>query len=237
MCSGTAPEALLGPTTGLWCEHAFTCDVSNSSYQLIADNHGPDIIKHHFLDVKDLVEGRCKCAFHALQDCSLDGAPEIDIFLGGMSCCPYSTSRSKRRKGTEAHADSQLGQISQKLVQKLQPGIAIMENVMGMMTRDSHGTSVSPLEKSMQQAKTTMPQYTGKVFRLDSKHFLMLHRRHFYVVYCHERVGGAKALEHISRPILDRSAVCLHVSKLHAHQWCDLILVTRGSDSKECSFQ
>ena len=71
---------------------------------------------------------------HFFEDCTLpefiNGAPSVDVFFAGFPCQPYSAAGSLL--GLDDHRSLPLYAILHYVVKRL-PGIALLENVLGLL--------------------------------------------------------------------------------------------------------
>ena len=188
LCTEHKPQTLLGVDV----VHEWTCDPDPASFNFITTN-GPEV-KHHFCDLYGVSRGSCFCFQHE-RICEVE-LPVPDegghkLLTCGTSCRPFSTARVDRMVKNTEHADRDLWSAFLDLMIKLDVDEAWLENVMGILLRESRSNPRSPLEVMVEEVTKKAPQYSIRVFFQKGTSFLFLSRRRVFVHFCHARRGGA----------------------------------------------
>jgi site-specific DNA-cytosine methylase len=104
--------------------------------------------------------------------CSVEDTPE-DLFVAGTPCQPYSTQRSKRKTcGTDSHPQrSMVNDFVDHLLFR-QPRLAVFEQVTGFAQPESVANPETPLNMFLQVVNERLPQYSYRVYCLDSNAWL-----------------------------------------------------------------
>lgn len=107
-------------------EHVFSCDTNHQVRKFIASNSPPTII------------------FDDMLSRDLDAVPDVDVYVCGFPCTPYSQIRSHRTKLFKEPAAKPYFAVL-KLLRHRRPPLAVLENVGGL--RRVMGKVLRALEK------------------------------------------------------------------------------------------
>ena len=142
MTSGGTSRQALGIPFVCWSTSEPSADFR--SFQ--AANHG-ECIQHMHHTMQDQVCD-CSCSLHPeASACVVDHSPSLAVY--GTPCKPYSVLRSKRFvDGSRKHASYDVTFAdSLEWLEKLTPLVAIMEQVMGFVSRESQSERESPMDR------------------------------------------------------------------------------------------
>ena len=92
--------------------------------------------------------------------------------------------------GTTQHAERDLWSAFLNTMINQDVDEAWMENVMGILLRESKTNPKSSLEVMVEETAIKTPQFSIRVFFQKGSSFLFLSRRRVFVHFCHEHVGG-----------------------------------------------
>ena len=152
LCSEHKPQSLLG----IRVVHEWTCDPEPYSYNFIAKN-GP-VVKHHYSDMFAVARGSCFCFSHArVCEVTQPLEPVHKVLTCGTSCRPFSTARTARMTTSTEHADRDLFSAFLTTMIELDCDEGWLENVMGILLRESRSDPRSPLEKMVQETIQKAP--------------------------------------------------------------------------------
>ena len=208
ICTGMSAEQFAYRKNRLKARMAFGCDSKESAFNFVDENQETKP-EHWFVDVMELdekaepaegdenggttIQGRCAC--HGMSMCALTIAKLwIDQLVAGISCRPFSTSRMTRMTmGSEAHSDFMLLPAFIRMLQRLQPKGALLENVFGMSLPESTDDPVSPLMKVVEWMRNDGLPYGVRIFVVCGSTFLRWRRRRIYMSLIHNDHGGEDA--------------------------------------------
>ena len=193
-CAGLVTEHKPLELLGIKTEFEYVADPEAYSFQWRRAN-GP-VCKHHFRDMVDV--GRYGKGFCYEHGCVCEATIPQDVahkkFTCGTSCKPFSTARAHRiSEGTMQHKDRNLWDAFLNELLRIDADEAWLENVMGIVMRESKEVAKSPLQSMIEEASEKAPQYAIRVFFMPGNTFLPLSRRRVFVHMLHNRRGGAAA--------------------------------------------
>ena len=181
------------------------CDSKESCYNFTNDNlqTEPD---HYFVAAEDMftdedykdgdeeVKTSGKCANHAWAFCALVfKILLLDLFVAGISCRPFSMARGGRHTGTTSHGEVHLLWDFLRMLWRMQPKYALLENVFGFALPESVNDPLSPLRRLMQYMAEHAYPYVIRVYVLCTSGTLKWRRRRIYISFHHLRAGGEAA--------------------------------------------
>lgn len=133
LASGVQPEHLFHLVAGIKARVLFTCDPKKTAFQF-ARRQG-FIFDHHFVDSRPLAaHGAGPCALHGFRQCSVVGAVNLDLFVAGINCKPYSMGRTGHWDGT-SHEESFLMDTFFAVLIRHRFKKSILENVFGFSSQ------------------------------------------------------------------------------------------------------
>ena len=190
-CTGLATEAKPLDLYGVDVVHEWTCDPDPYSFNFIMAN-GPRV-KHHFCDFHSTSHGECFCFMHgAVCSTALPSTAVHKKLTAGTSCRPFSTARVGRMKlGTEDHHERDLWSAFLRHLVTDDLDEAWLENVMGLLLRESRSNPKSPLQGMLEQASVEAPMFSVRALFMRGSQFLFMSRRRVFIHFCHQRRGGA----------------------------------------------
>ncbi|CAE7578899.1 CHT1 [Symbiodinium sp. CCMP2592] len=214
-CSGAeAPHFALRMLVGReGFEQLFGSDINETPRRFMLKNcHGQ---KHLFEDVKHVMDGRGSCARHG-GFCPVP-KEDVDIFIGGFPCTPYSFCNPKRFKRncfTEPAAAPFFEM--RKFIAARRPRLVILENVRGLLAPNPE-TKDTPMDFILRGKNPEDPEHCyqgtepGAQWGLSliegyGLHWDLLYscdwglpqrRPRVYIVMVREDAGGQKAADRI----------------------------------------
>ena len=206
LCSGLAPEETALHEFKLRTRVVFTCDAKAASVNFVHLNSKPE---HNFIDMRGFQNETksCKCSIHGFRECptTREELPQLDVLTAGISCKPYALCRTGRRAedGVTAvvnHRDVWMAECFLSTMLRLQPTMALLENVMGFalatkVAGSNRFVSTSPLRGFLSRFEQLglRDQYSVQVYAVSSQPFLHQLRRRVYIQMVKASAGGDEA--------------------------------------------
>ena len=153
--------------------------------------------EHHFIDGLDWLQSdEARDLFTGLEPKKLtDFLGKVRIMFVSTSCRPYAMCRSKRKsEGSSTHEDVKLIDSFFRAVLLVEPDAVCFEQVFGFALSESTSDAESPLKKFLDRAQQDILQYARCVFYIEGDTFLPLCRHRVYVIFVHQRAGGASSM-------------------------------------------
>ena len=171
-CAGLTTESKPLDLFNVKSQFEYVCDPEPYTYQWRQAN-GPQST-HHFIDMMAVArDGKGFCYEHG-QVCEAK-VPERAVhkkLTCGTSCKPFSTARAHRiADGTLMHKDRNLWDAFLLELVRLDTDEAWLENVMGIMMRESKTVATSPLQGMIEELHEKCPEYAIRVFFYARQHF------------------------------------------------------------------
>ena len=166
VASGCGPEHLVCPLLEVPAVYPFSCDPKMFAYAFMR-KQGFDT-NHHFLHLQDMLQDTAPCANHSFHACPAALDAHIDLLIGGVSCKPHSIARAARFDGASEHRDDHIMARYVDVIKKYQPFKAILENVYGMLLRESKSDPQSPYKKFVALVRANLPEYTVQCYVLKA---------------------------------------------------------------------
>ena len=201
ICTGTSAEGRGSKHVKMPTKWYFYSDSKEAAFNFVNDNNDP--AEHYFVDCYDLMDDnqdeeheptpnlKGRCAYHGWQWCALlIPALLLDMFIAGISCKPFSVSRSGRHEGTSTHEEANLVWVFLKILFKIQPRYACLENVWGFVIAESTKDPVSPLQNMLNFAVQEGLPFFIRIFVLCGSTFNRWRRRRIFVSFHHNAAGG-----------------------------------------------
>ena len=141
-------------------KHVFSCEIEPAKQAYIERNFQPPLL---FRDIRELGDDQARTAYGALVD--VPNTPGcVDILVAGTSCVDYSNLNTKKKQMEAGGESGQTFQGMLKWIDKAQPSIVILENVVG-----------APWEKKIEIMESY--GYAATWMRVDSKKYYIPHTR------------------------------------------------------------
>ena len=213
LASGVQPEHLFHSVAAIKARVLFTCDPKQTAFQF-ARRQG-FISDHHFVDGRPLAaHGAGPCALHGFRQCSVVGAVNLDLFVAGISCKPYSMARTGRWDGT-SHEESFLMDTFFAVLIRHQFKKSILENVFGFLLPESKHEKRSPYQKLLERAARELPNDFVTCYLTNGKTMLVFHRRRVWIVFTRIDCGGAASAKLQTRMIKAIVVLCSNHQVVH----------------------
>ena len=201
-CTGLCSEPQIYNIAGLQHQILWTADPKIESFRFIQDN-----LKCktgcHFRDIVELGDtGEGWCMVHGKR-CKAPTPHQlgrkVTSMSSGLSCCGFSTAFQKRlSEGGFVHPESHLFHAFIDMLIRDDADSGFIENVFGMLVK-SKKDAIAPIVLIIAESNRRAPQYSVRVFFLDSETYLVLSRKRVFIHVFHQRVGGRDAHRRMAR--------------------------------------
>ena len=205
-CSGLVTEHHVWRDFGIDHQFTFISECKEWALNFVLQN-GPTEVNHIFANLIHLMQhGKswcCKpghmgaCGFHVPKQL-------VHCLVCGVSCRPFSTARTGRRKGSSCHPDIVFLDAFIWLLKVLEPASAVLENVYGFGMRGNKSNSSSPMKVLLQAIdEETLSVFVVQIFLLDNATYKPFSRRRIYIVFIHRQRGGQASADMTEAFVLD----------------------------------
>ena len=197
-CSGMLTELHTLQLLGLQATVEAAAEKKVSAQHFVMQNTWKP--KHLYEDLADLRMGGGACVCHGGQWCDMVPTKrDTDMFVMGCPCQPYSRQRPKRFKGTVDHHAAGMSREFIDLVARMEPKVAIMEEVQGFNAPESSENPSTPFDEWAALVQESLPSYSLAKILVNAATWLPVHRtRYLNMTRKHVVHGNSKGKRHTS---------------------------------------
>ena len=207
MCTGMAPESKANERHKIDTKWHFMTDNKEAAFNFVMENcPTPERFlveaAELFTDEDNETESEegAKCTARDAMNAftwAMFFLPKLllDIFVGGVTCRPFSAARTGRHAGTTDHPEAHLIWDFLRVLKWIQPRFACLEEVWGFAMPESVHDPISPLKRMLdyvvEQAHTY--PYFVRVYVVCTSTMLRWKRRRLYITFFHHEAGGEES--------------------------------------------